>query len=307
MSTSDASQRDAEYDRTHEFQVDDLRLDTGARTVLCALLSPRQQPGVPVRITTPANVVLEAWEAVSKPLAEAAWVRNNRLLAVFDSPDTALPVARQLVENLVFPDELCARLGLHVGVVDCVDGEYRGEALGLVEHLTRLASPGWIVATRPVYDRLAYSDQLNLYSLDHVAFGPDQAPFELLKVAEDSDYLRSTATRPPWGPYRRMVARWGTDTEIVLEADSKPLTIGRGRGNRLRTDDAFVSVEHARIVYRDREFLLLDSSTNGTFCAARGEPHFKVPPMLRLRKPGTLWFGRPPSDAEGHSLSFYFD
>lgn len=294
-----------DFDRTAELDPGIVEAARAQHTILWVLLTPLPEGSEPVDITVPFNLLLNALSEIAEAHTDAVRVVDRKLLCLFDDAHTAMDVAGEMIAS-VHDDKVGVRVGLHTGLVTDLTGEFGGPAVDAAQALTRRAHAGWIVATRPVYDKLPPEKQLKLYSLDHVALGERQPPVELLKLSEDSDYLNTATPATNWGPYSRMIITVG-GKQRALQAQSEPLTIGRGKNNRLRFDDSFVSVSHARIEYRDGEFVLFDDSTNGTYVRAHGEPHFKAPSALKLRKPGTMWFGRPPLDPKAHSIRYFFE
>lgn len=68
--------------------------------------------------------------------------------------------------------------------------------------------------------------------------------------------------RPATGSRRLMLELAGQRHEL---GPARPLLlVGRGETCHLRLDEQYVSREHARIVYRDGVFLIIDYSSNGT-------------------------------------------
>ncbi len=60
--------------------------------------------------------------------------------------------------------------------------------------------------------------------------------------------------------------------QLVEISQSRPsVTMGRQSHNNLVVEDSRVSRSHARIVYRQDQFILIDHSTNGTYVFIKGE------------------------------------
>jgi len=86
--------------------------------------------------------------------------------------------------------------------------------------------------------------------------------------------------------------------ELDLDQNSAPITLGRDAQNDVVIMDRKASRLHARIERRRDKFVIVDVSSNGTYCAVAGEPEI----MLRreeliLRGSGRISFGH--SNAEG--------
>lgn len=53
--------------------------------------------------------------------------------------------------------------------------------------------------------------------------------------------------------------------DYYVDANNVPFTIGREEGCNLQADSPFASRIHCKILFDDRNFMLMDSSSNGTF------------------------------------------
>lgn len=61
-------------------------------------------------------------------------------------------------------------------------------------------------------------------------------------------------------------------TEVKEIDQNRPsVTMGRQSHNNLVVEDNRVSRSHARIVYRQKQFILIDHSTNGTYVFVKGQ------------------------------------
>jgi predicted component of type VI protein secretion system len=60
------------------------------------------------------------------------------------------------------------------------------------------------------------------------------------------------------------------DNIIEISRNRPSVTMGRQSHNNLVVEDSRVSRSHARIVYRQDKFVLIDHSTNGTYVFIKG-------------------------------------
>jgi pSer/pThr/pTyr-binding forkhead associated (FHA) protein len=58
--------------------------------------------------------------------------------------------------------------------------------------------------------------------------------------------------------------------KVTMQPAQRVLVIGRFEENDLVVDDRTVSRRHARIIFRNGKFVLIDQSTNGTFVSPEG-------------------------------------
>lgn len=82
--------------------------------------------------------------------------------------------------------------------------------------------------------------------------------------------------------------------EVVEISASRPsVTMGRQSHNNLVVEDSRVSRSHARIVYRQDQFYLVDHSTNGTYVFIKGEKGVNLKQKeIPLKGSGIFGLGR---------------
>ena len=95
------------------------------------------------------------------------------------------------------------------------------------------------------------------------------------------------------------------DMTLELTPESEAVVIGRGSGSDLLIDSKAASRKHARIEYRDGDFVLVDRSTNGTYIRnGSGEPVHLVRSEWVLSGTGDISCGRPLDDANAPVVHF---
>jgi hypothetical protein len=115
--------------------------------------------------------------------------------------------------------------------------------------------------------------------------------FELLWQDSEED-LTTLATRRA-GRRAQLSLRYG-EREIELDEDGGALTFGRDAANDVVIGDRKASRVHARIERRRDKYVLVDHSTNGTFCTLDGEGEVELHrEELLLRGRGRIVFGHP--------------
>jgi len=83
------------------------------------------------------------------------------------------------------------------------------------------------------------------------------------------------------------------DTAMEISQARPSITMGRQSHNNLVVEDSRVSRSHARIVYRQDEFVLIDHSTNGTYVFIKGEKGMNLKQNeLLLQGSGIFGLGR---------------
>jgi hypothetical protein len=120
--------------------------------------------------------------------------------------------------------------------------------------------------------------------------------FELL-WQDSQDDLTTLAPRRS-GRQARLTLRCG-DREIELE-ESRTVSFGRDGQNDFVILDRKASRLHARIERRRDKYVLIDHSTNGTFCTMQGEREVELRrEELLLRGRGRIIFGHPSIEDPG--------
>ncbi len=83
------------------------------------------------------------------------------------------------------------------------------------------------------------------------------------------------------------------ETLIEISQARPSVTMGRQSHNNLVVEDSRVSRSHARIVFRQDEFVLIDHSTNGTYVFIKGEKGVNLKQReLLLQSSGIFGLGR---------------
>ncbi len=119
------------------------------------------------------------------------------------------------------------------------------------------------------------------------------------KCKECGDILRipvSSASQPqivdPKTLSYRLELRF-KDNVIEISQTRPSITMGRQSHNNLVVEDNRVSRSHARIVYRQDKFVLIDHSTNGTYVFVKGQKGMNLKQNeLALAGSGIFGLGR---------------
>jgi len=87
--------------------------------------------------------------------------------------------------------------------------------------------------------------------------------------------------------------------------NSPPITLGRDAQNDVVIMDRKASRLHARIERRRDKFVIVDVSSNGTYCTMDGESEILLRrEELILRGSGRLSFGHPGADNKGEGVEY---
>lgn len=194
------------------------------------------------------------------------------------------------------------RIGLHYGHVIREGNEIFGDAVNVAARVAALAKSDEILTTKSTAESLGReSANFTLRRIQSIALkGKEEAIdiYELIWQQSSLTQMGQFFNPPQAQPMRLILLTQGG--EIILDAGSKPLAIGRSRKNDVVVEDEFTSRLHARVECRQGKFFLCDQSSNGTYVHKGGKVvHLRREEML-LDDEGTISLGRelPPGAKE---------
>jgi len=176
------------------------------------------------------------------------------------------------------------RVGLQVGTVVRDDDDFFGDTVNVAAHITKLATPGAIVLSDAVYELLPPSLQAEVRPLGRITLKGRQEPIQLYEALGDGA-LEATSTmyaleEDGEGENARLCLEVG-GVERYLSSTDGWLTLGRAKVSDVVLASSQVSRTHARIGWKDGNFVLVDQSANGTFVRIVGqETHIRRQEML---------------------------
>jgi class 3 adenylate cyclase len=187
---------------------------------------------------------------------------------------------------------LAVHAGFHFGPVIDENADVFGDAVNVAARLSSLAKAGQILVSAETVEVLSPALRARTRDQDaHTVRGKqdDVRTFELI-WQESEEELTTMSTRQVIRPVSLKLTHGAR--ELELDQTSAPITLGRDAQNDLVIMDRKASRLHARIERRRDKFVLVDVSSNGTFCTVNGEPEI----MLRreeliLRGSGRISFG----------------
>jgi adenylate cyclase len=200
---------------------------------------------------------------------------------------------------------LAIHAGFHFGPIIDDNADVFGDSVNVAARLSSLAKAGQTLVSGETVDILSPALRARTRDQDaHTVRGKqsDIRTFELI-WQESEEELTAMSTRPaikPVGLKLRHGAR-----EIDLDQNSAPIALGRDAQNDVVIMDRKASRLHARIERRRDKFVLVDVSSNGTYCTVKDEPEI----MLRreeliLRGSGHISFGHAYADDPAESVEY---
>ena len=209
-------------------------------------------------------------EALGGQVLKAA---GEELMAVFPTADSAFQAAIEMRQRVVdLPPisglRLEIRVGFAFGTVQVMQGDAIGEAAKEAAWLLGIARPGAILTNSTTLQMLSSSLRRSTRLFETGGLGQLTGGKTVHEVAT----LGGTSSPAPVSmpAQHRLVLRHDGE-QIILSEDRKNFSLGRAecdlvvRGSR-------VSRVHALIECRDNRFVIIDTSTNGTFIKIGAAP-----------------------------------
>jgi adenylate cyclase len=200
---------------------------------------------------------------------------------------------------------LSIHTGFHYGPILGGDADVFGDAVNVAARLSSLAKAGQTLVSAHTFEVLSPALRARMRDQDvHTVKGKqeDIAIYELL-WQESEEELTTLSTRTAARPAHLRLAHG--DRTIELDQTSSALTVGRDASSDVVIADRKASRLHARIERHRDKFVLIDLSSNGTYCKVDGEPEMQLRrEELILRGRGRISFGHPHAEDPTEFLEF---
>ena len=235
---------------------------------------------------------------------------GDEVMAIFPSAANAAYATMEMHKRVAeLSDELRRPLllhaGLHFGPVLEDDSDVFGDTVNVAARLCSLAKGGQTMIAASVLESLPTPLRIRTRSQDLAAVKGKQTELELFELLwqESEEDVTQLAPRRA-GRRARLTLRYGARQLDVDEGTV--LTFGRDEQNDFVIGDRMASRLHARIERRRDKYVLIDHSTNGTFCTVQGEREVELRrEELLLRGRGRIVFGHPDAQSpEGDVVEF---
>ena len=200
---------------------------------------------------------------------------------------------------------LAIHAGFHYGPVIEESKDVFGDSVNLAARLTSLAKSGQTLLSADTLAILSPSLRSRTRPQDtHTVRGKqaDIAVFELI-WQESREELTAMAPRATFRA-AALKLRHGSK-QVELGPDVNLFTFGRDAQSDIVIGDKMASRQHARIERRRDKFVLIDHSTNGTFCTVHGENEIELRrEEFTLRGRGRISFGHAYAEDPTESVEF---
>lgn len=233
---------------------------------------------------------------------------GDGLLTAFPTPELAVEAAEEMMRRVhreprVGGKQLALRIGLHYGPVivrtsNIFGGQLNifGDTVNIAARIAALAKARQILTSDETRMLLPTRWQQTSRSLDAFSLkgkSEDIGIYEILWQNPDT----ITAIRPipllPEGAFSRLTLRYHQQ-RFILDGHTRGLTFGREITNDVVIDEPHISRLHARIERRRDKFILIDSSTNGTYIGFEEGSEFPIRmEEIILHGQGRISLGQP--------------
>jgi len=141
-------------------------------------------------------------------------------------------------------------------------------------------------------------------SINHELEAPEAAEAELEVEMDEIEAAEPAPAAPGASGKSRLVLTYRGKT-VVVDDQMREVKIGRGPECGLQTNDPWCSRIHATVLKQGGRFVLLDSSTNGTYYAVEDGIEAKLQKRpLTLGASGSFSLGRKAADALGGAIHY---
>ncbi len=238
---------------------------------------------------------------------------GDGMVCLFGTADSAFRAAcamqattHQLAPRV--PGRLDIKVAFNFGPVVLKGGDVFGDTVNVCARLAAMANPGQILTSQQALDALSRTLMLRCRHLYPTKIRGRAQPVSVYDVpwrvdpdlTETSMNLESPEQAARWA----LKLSYGGDTFYV--APEGEVRIGRDRSNDVVIASPRASRVHARIYARDRNFIIADQSSNGTFLLIDGND---AEVTLRreeavLGERGWIGLGNPASKHGTHVLRY---
>jgi class 3 adenylate cyclase len=239
---------------------------------------------------------------------------GDEVMCTFRDSKQAVHVAcemhKAVIEDLSLSlIEVSVKVGLHYGDVLVEKNDVFGDAVNVASRMVGLANPYQIITTRTVVDKLPEALRINTRFIDQVKLQGKQKEIDIFEVIwqEDASDLTITASQIQAGEKKSLetLVLIYRGKKIELGENYPQIRLGRGKKNNLIIHHRSVSRSHLSIEFRKGKFVLIDSSTNGTYINMdNGERIFARREEIHLHGHGLISLGKDVSNDDPEMIRY---
>lgn len=204
---------------------------------------------------------------------------------------------------------VAVRIGMHTGPAIIEGGRMFGDSVNVAARMASLAKARQIVTTEAVVNLLPTALSNLARRFDEVRVKGKQEPLVIYDLVWRRDALTSLIHRgaAPRHTSSLLRLRHG-DRTFVIEAQGAGFSTGRDPSNSLVVVAPTVSRHHAKIEFSRGKFVLVDTSTNGTYVRTHdGQALYLRRETLPLWGRGRIGLGAPAGEDESHVVHYEWE
>jgi adenylate cyclase len=161
---------------------------------------------------------------------------------------------------------MSVRIGMHCGPAIIEDGRMFGDSVNVAARMAAIARGRQIITTEQVVNHLRTDLQSLSRRFDEVRVKGKQEPLVIYDLLWRQDTVTSLVAGARVGAEIASLLRLRyTDKTFLIRAPCAGFSIGRDPGSSLVVVASPVSRNHATIEFTRGKFVLVDTSTNGTY------------------------------------------
>ena len=202
-------------------------------------------------------------------------VVGDQVMAYFPSAEqaaqSACTIQRHFEETPVLDQQIQIRIGFHYGPVLWDGCRPFGDTVNVASRMVSLAAGRQVVTTAISAERFTSMTRSRACPFGKVNVKGKPHPFNTLKIEWDESDSTSLYFHGEASPVERNLLTLEYKNRVIrLEENQTVFSIGRGGSCDLVVSSEAASRSHARIEYRQRSFIYLDQSSNGSFVMSAG-------------------------------------
>ncbi len=186
-----------------------------------------------------------------------------------DAAAASIQIQEEIAEGIEIEGTLhpiMIRIGFHFGPVIHEKGDIFGDAVNVAARMAALAKGGQLITTKETVEEMNPIHKSAARLLDRLTVKGKKATIDIYELVWQEDDATHIATGLFSAPEQAGTLKLTYDSqEQLIDPTKLPMSVGRGARADMKVDDTFASREHIRFASRRGKFVLLDTSTNGTY------------------------------------------
>jgi adenylate cyclase len=234
---------------------------------------------------------------------EVVEVVGDEVMCRFDDVNAALLCACCIQEQIEHYSNtqrvsMSVRIGMHCGPAIIEDGRMFGDSINVAARMAAIAKGRQIIVSEQLVNNLRADLQRLTRRFDEVRVKGKQESFVIYDLLWRQDTVTTMFTASTGVPEISLQLRLRyTDKTHLINSPGTGFSIGRDPGNSLVVVASPVSRNHATIEFTRGKFVLVDTSTNGTYVLTHeGQALYLRREVLPLWGHGLIGLGAPATE-----------